>query len=182
MRTALGPTPLHTFAFRTETEDKSTLKAEIQYLLDKGFNINEPDENNRSPLLYYMRWGLTSVVENLEAFLELGADATVLDTDGCNALHLLIDSLDCLSSLCIWSIDDYQQLLPALLKTLLKYRCSPDHVNNQGVSVSMRMRHTVVDVIWAIWISVLKELDLLQSVDTNNVDEVGLLWKSYIDC
>lgn len=174
----MGPTPLHSLAAWGVVEGKNILKAEMQYLVDKGFDINEANENGITPLLNSMQWGYPEVTR-LETFLEAGADAAVLDTDGCNALQLVLDSLDCISSSYIRMIDEYQQTLPALFKTLIKHGCMPDHVNKRGVSVSMRMRHTVAGDAWDIWISVLRELDLLHCVDTEDIEDVRLVWNSH---
>lgn len=163
-------TPMHSLASHAVIRSKHFLKDGIEYLVDEGFDVNAREEGGRTPLLQQMGHGVPEI-ERTEAFLEAGADANAIDKTGCNALHLVVDALDCLTSYSPENKDKHFKHLAPVFEALLQNGCDPNHRNDCRVTVSMRMRHAVANKVWEIWLSVLAKLDLLDSVDLTDLDK-----------
>ena len=103
----------------------------------------------------------------LDEFLEAGSNVHSTDHEDCNVLHLLVDNLNCEASLRWENLGKMSNIWDKLLKN----GANPNHINKQGLTVSMRMHHTVSDRVWDIWVSVLEETGVLKSVNTRDIAE-----------
>ena len=132
---------------------RSTIVEALQYLVQKGYDLEERNYEGDTPLLYATKAHRAGAVTHIEAFAEVGSDTSATNLAGQGPLHCALSVPDSVSP-ADWNIrekDNFFFPSPSFYEYRIKYstfhegpegyRCHADHIcwrDTNGVSRRMR--------------------------------------------
>ena len=134
-------------------QKRSTIVEALQYLVRKGYDLEEENWEEDTPLLYATKAHRAGAVTHIEAFVEAGSDTSATNLAGQGPLHCALSVPDSVSP-ADWNIQEKDNSFfpsPSFYEYRIKYstfhegpegyRCHADHIcwrDTNGVSRRMR--------------------------------------------